>query len=138
MAIANTLPRHVSAQPERTGSRRRSAVLWTIQGLLGATYLMTGLMKLVSPADVLAASMPVALPILFLRFIGLCELAGALGLVLPGLTHVKPRLTPIAASGLVIIMAGATIITALTMGVAPAAGPLVLGLLAAYVAYARR
>ena len=138
MAIANTLPRHVSVQFEHTPSRRRGAILWTIQGLLGATYVITGLMKLASPADVLAATMPVPLPILFLRVIGLCELAGALGLVLPGLTHIKPRLTSLAASGLVIIMAGATVITALTMGAAMAAMPLVLGILAGYVAYARR
>ncbi len=42
----------------------------------------------------MAAGMPVPLPELFLRFIAVAEVSGALGLVLPGLLHVRPGLTP--------------------------------------------
>ena len=61
---------------------------------------------------------------------------GALGLILPGLTGIRPGLTPLAAAGLVSIMAGATVVT-LAMGGPAALIPAVVGLLAALVAYGR-
>ena len=62
---------------------------------------------------------------------------GAIGLILPGLLRIRPGLTPLAAAGLVLIMIGATVITLATMGPATALIPLVVGLLAAFVAYGR-
>jgi uncharacterized membrane protein YphA (DoxX/SURF4 family) len=113
----------------------RSRVLWVIQGLLAAVFLFVGSMKLTLPAEALTASGP--FPAFFLRFIGVCEVLGALGLILPGLLRIRTELTPLAATGLVIIMTGATVTTVATMGVAPALIPLVLGLLAASIAYGR-
>src|SRR5919198_5922257 len=81
-------------------------VLWTIQGLLALLFLFTGGMKLMLPIEVLTAQLP--LPGWFVRFIGVAELLGALGLILPGLLRIRPGLTPLAAAGLVIIMIGAT------------------------------
>ncbi len=112
--------------------------LWIVQGLLAALFLFAGGMKLALPLEALTAQMP--LPGLFLRFIGVAEVLGAIGLVLPGLLRIRPGLTPLAAAGLVIIMIGATVLTlATTPG--DAAGmaliPLVVGLLAAFVAYGR-
>jgi hypothetical protein len=66
-----------------------------------------------------------------------CELLGALGLILPGLLRIRPGLTTLAAAGLVIIMVGATVLTFVADGVAPALFPLVVGLLSASVAYGR-
>jgi len=80
---------------------------------------------------------PPDLPLWFLRFIGVCEVSGALGLVLPGIVRTRTGLTPLAAAGLVIIMIGATVLTAVSMSVPLAAMPLVVGILAAWVAYAR-
>jgi hypothetical protein len=77
------------------------------------------------------------LPAAFLRFIGVCETLGAIGLIVPGLTRVRQELTPIAAAGLVIIMIGATVISAAQGPVAGAIVPAVVGLLAAYVARGR-
>ena len=71
-----------------------------------------------------------------IHFIGVCEVLGGLGLVLPGLLQVKAGLTPLAASGLVIIMIGATAISA-PQGVAMVVFPLLTGILAAFVAYGR-
>jgi hypothetical protein len=73
---------------------------------------------------------------MFMKFIAVCELLGAVGLIVPSLTHIRPSLTPLAAALLVIIMIGATVSTAMAM---PAALPLpiVVGLLSAYVAYGR-
>ena len=111
--------------------------LWIVQGLLALIFLFTGGMKLALPLEELTAQLP--LPGWFVRFIGLAEVLGALGLILPGLLRIRPGLTPLAAAGLVIIMMGATVLTpALTGGdVALALIPLVLGLLAAFVAYGR-
>ena len=78
------------------------------------------------------------MPGAFLRFIGLAEVTGALGLVLPGLFRVRQHLTPIAAGGLVIIMSGAVGITMAGGQLAPALMPLVVGILAGSVAYGRR
>ena len=79
----------------------------------------------------------VPLPGLFLRFIAVAEVLGALGLILPGLLRIRPGLTPLAAAGLVIIMIGATVVTLMTADVALALIPLAVGLLSAFVAYGR-
>ena len=112
-----------------------SYALWIVQGLLALLFLFAGGMKLVLPLDQLTGPVPV--PGLFLRFIGVVEVLGGLGLILPGLLGIRPGLTPLAAGGLVIIMIGATVITLVSGPVAPALIPLVVGLLAAFVAYGR-
>lgn len=109
--------------------------LWTVQGLLAALFLFAGGMKLVLPIEEMTKE--IQMPGLFLRFIGVAEVLGALGLILPGLLRIRPSLTPLAAAGLVIIMIGATALTLATGGVATALIPLVVGLLAAFVAYGR-
>jgi uncharacterized membrane protein YphA (DoxX/SURF4 family) len=110
--------------------------LWAAQALLALTFLVAGGMKLAMSSEDLTKD--IALPALFLRFIGVCEVLGAFGLILPGVLRIRLGLTPLAAAGLVIIMIGATAITVATMGVAPALFPLVVGLLAAFVGYNRR
>jgi len=109
--------------------------LWIIQVLLACLFLFAGGMKLALPLEKLAG--PVEMPGLFLRFIGVCEFLGGLGLILPGLLRIWPGLTPLAAAGLVIIMIGATVITLVTGSGALALIPFVVGLLAAFVAYGR-
>ena len=110
--------------------------LWIVQGLLALLFLWAGGIKLVLPLEALAG--PVPLPGLFVRFIGVAEVLGAIGLILPGLLRIRPGLTPLAAAGLVIIMIGATVLTLVTIGdIAMALIPLVVGLLAAFVAYGR-
>jgi uncharacterized membrane protein YphA (DoxX/SURF4 family) len=110
--------------------------LWIVQGLLALLFLFTGGMKLVLPIEVMTEQMP--MPGWFLRFIGVSEVLGAIGLILPGLLGVRPGLTPLAAYGLVVIMIGATVLTLAAIGVAMALIPLVVGLLSAFVAYGRR
>lgn len=112
-----------------------NVALWIIQALLAALFIFGGGMKLVLPLDKLTG--PVPMPGMFLRFIGVCELLGGLGLILPSLLRIRPGLTPLAAVGLVIIMIGATWITLSTGDIASAIVPLVTGILAAFVAYGR-
>jgi DoxX-like protein len=112
--------------------------LWIVQGLLALLFAFGGVVKLSMPIEELTAQMP--MPGLFIQFIGVSEVLGALGLILPGLLRIRPGLTPLAASGLVIIMIGATVLTAAGMGGGDAVAalfPLVVGLLAAFVAYGR-
>ena len=115
--------------------RRVNIVLWVVQGLLAAMFLFAGGFKLVATPEQM--SMPVPLPTMFLRFIGTCEVLGAFGLILPGAFGIRTGLTPLAASGLVVIMIGATVLTLVYLGAGAAIPPLVLGVLAAWVAYAR-
>lgn len=114
---------------------RKNVTLWVVQGLLAALFLFAGVMKLVMPIEAMAG--PVALPGLLLRFIGVAEVLGAVGLILPGLLRIHAELTPVAAAGLVIIMIGATVITAMGGTIAPAVVPFIVGVLAASVAYGR-
>jgi len=109
--------------------------LWIVQGLLAALFLFAGGMKFVLPIEEMTKQMP--LPGLFLRFIGVCEGLGALGLILPGLLRIRPGLTPLAAGGLTIIMIGATVITLMVGDLTAAVMSAVVGVLAAFVAYGR-
>ena len=114
--------------------------LWIIQVLLALLFLFAGGTKLVLPIDVLTSMgspNQVHLPGLLIRFIGVCEVLGALGLILPGLFRKRTDLTPLAAAGLVIIMIGAIVLTIIGDGIAPAITPLIAGLLCAFVAYGR-
>jgi uncharacterized membrane protein YphA (DoxX/SURF4 family) len=115
--------------------------LWIIQILLALLFLFAGGTKLYFSPEVLAAMGPpnqVHLPGLFLKFIGVCEVLGGLGLVLPGLFKIRPQLTSLAAAGLLIIMIGAVVVTIAGPGVGPAVPAVVIGLLCAFVAYGRR
>ena len=119
----------------RTDSRKTDILLWSVQGLLALAFLFAGGMKLVLPIAALTQQTP--LPGLFLRFIGVVEVLGALGLVLPGLLRIRPDLTPLAAAGLVIVMSGAVGVTLAGGAVAPALAPVAVGLLAAFVCFGR-
>ncbi len=109
--------------------------LWFAQGLLGTLFVLTGGMKLFSPASALQG--PIGVPVWFLRFIGAAELLGAVGLIVPWLTGIWPVLTPVAGAGLVVIMLGATGITAVGMSVPLAMFPVLIGALAASVVLGR-
>jgi hypothetical protein len=111
-----------------------NVVLWIVQALLAALFVFAGGMKLIMPIEEMTKQ--IAMPGAFLRFIGVAELLGGLGLVLPGVVGIRHGLTSLAAAGLVIIMIGATVIS-LQLGVAMAVLPFVVGVLAAFVAYGR-
>lgn len=116
--------------------RRTNAMLWTIQGLLALAFLFAGSMKLITPGATLAPLIR-PLPLGLVKFIGLCEVTGALGLILPGLLRIRTSLTTLAAACLVIIMSGA-VSAELSLGHGmEAAGPAALGLLAIVIVYGR-
>ncbi|MDX1906213.1 MAG: DoxX family protein [Bacteroidia bacterium] len=92
-------------------SKPLNITLWVLQVLLGAMFLMAGITKATQPIAQLDAMLPWAdeVPEALVRFIGLSEILGGLGLVLPMLLKVRPVLTPLAAAGLALIMVLAAI-----------------------------
>jgi len=87
-------------------SKVLNVILWIAQLLLAGMFLMAGFMKLTTPVDQLAAAMPfvAAVPEALVKFIGVSEVAGALGLLLPSLLRIKPQLTVLAARALILVM----------------------------------
>jgi hypothetical protein len=136
----STDPIHLNreAAVEAPPKKALHITLWIVQVLLAFLFIWAGGMKLVLPLEQLAGPPgSVVLPGWFVRFIGVAELLGGLGLLLPSLLRIRPGLTPLAAAGLVIIMIGAVGVT-LAGGVNPLVMvPAVTGLLAAFVAYGR-
>jgi hypothetical protein len=114
----------------------KTRVLWIIQIALALMFLFAGVVKLVLPSAALTKDTPM-LSAGFLRFVGVCEVLGAIGLILPGLLRIQPGLTPLAAVGLIGIMIGAIVVSIMTTGVATALIPFAVGLLLAFVAYGR-
>lgn len=80
--------------------------LWVVQVLLGAAFMMSGFVKLTQPFAELTQTMTWAadLPQGLVRFIGLAELLGGIGLILPAATRIQPLLTGYAAIGLLLVM----------------------------------
>jgi uncharacterized membrane protein YphA (DoxX/SURF4 family) len=115
-------------------------LLWILQALLALLFLFAGGTKLFLSLETMKAMgspNQILLPGLLIRFLGVVEVLGALGLILPGLLRIKPGLTPLAAAGLTIIMIGAVALTIAGDGVSAAIVPFVTGLLTAFVAYGR-
>ena len=82
--------------------------LWLAQVLLALGFALAGSMKVMAPASALAPMFG-SVPIPFIRFIGTAEIAAVLGLLLPSLTRILPKLTPLAAVGLLVVMISAIV-----------------------------
>ena len=117
-------------------AKTTNRLLWTAQILAALLFLFAGSMKFIMPVEKMQQG-PVVFPLAFLYFIGICELAGALGLILPSALRIRTSLTPLAAAGLTIIMAGASAVSVLAMGVGAGIIPAVVGLVTAFIAYGR-
>ncbi len=111
-------------------------LMWAAQIVVAGLFLFGGVAKLLMPAAMLAKF--TGLPGSFMQLVAVCEVLGALGLLLPGLLHIREELTPIAAACLLVIMVGAVTVTVERMPVVNAVLPFLNGLLAGYIAYRRR
>ena len=117
-------------------SKKLNVALWTVQVLLALFFAgASGAPKFFLPDELLA--MPIVLPRAFLVFIGTAEVLGALGLILPGITRIRPGLTPLAAAGLVLLTICAAIYQVAGGQPANAVFALVMGAVAAFVGYGR-
>ena len=135
MQSVTSSPTHAARQP----SRGLHIALWIVQAVLGAMFLMAGIMKATQPMAELAKNVPwtavVGMPLT--RFIGVSELAGGLGLILPALTRIRPGLTPLAGAGLALVMLLAIGYHVLQGEFQVLPMNLILGGLAAFVAWGR-
>lgn len=109
--------------------------VWILQVLLAGLFTLAGVMKFVTPVEVMTQQ--IAFPGWFLHFIGACEIAGALGLILPAALRIRPGLTPLAAALLVPIMLGATVISVSMGGVSGGIFPFIVCIECAFVAVRR-
>ena len=120
-------------------SKGINVTLWIMQALLALAFGMAGLMHATRPIAELSKTMgwTANAPEALVRFIGLAELAGALGLILPGLTRIKPGLTAWAATGLATMMVLAGFVHISRSEASMLTVNVVLGGLAAFVAWGR-
>jgi putative oxidoreductase len=122
-----------------TAPRSLRVGLWLVQIVLALAFGMAGITKALTPLAEAAKNIPWIpdVPALLVRFIGTMELLAAAGLILPALTRVRPRLTPLAASGLVLVMACASAFHLVRGEPTGIAVNVVLGSFAAFVAWGR-
>ena len=120
---------------DRSG-RKLNVLLWVLQALLAMLFMFSGVMKFIIP--VAEMTKQISLPGWFLHFIGVAEILGAIGLVLPGILRIRTGLTPLAAAALVVIMIGATAVNLKTGQRGAALTTVIVGLLLVFVAYNRR
>ena len=113
-----------------------NVLLWVLQVLLAAVFLAHGLLLLMPPPDI-AAQMLMSLPRGFWVFLGVAEVAAAVGLTLPGLTRINPWLVAWAAGGIMIVMISATIYHVMRNEISSAVVTFVLLIMATFVAYMR-
>lgn len=110
--------------------------VWIVSVLLALAFLFIGGMKVLTPPAELAQS-AMGVPVILLKVAGWAEVLGALGLVLPAATRIAPVLTPLAATGLVVVMIGAIITNVIIGAYSAVLIPILLCLLSAFVGWAR-
>lgn len=135
----NTVAAISQVQSSPSRSKALHVTLWVTQGLLAVAFGMAGVMKTTMPIADLARQMgwPGVLPAGLVRFIGLSELAGAIGLILPAATRIRPSLTALAGLGLALVMVLAALFHISRGEVQALPINLTLGALAAFVAWGR-
>jgi len=120
-------------------SKALNISLWIAQGLLAAMFLMAGAMKSTQPIEQLATSLPWVkeASTSLVRFIGISEFLGAVGLILPSLLRIQPKLTVYAAIGILTVMTFALVFH-ISRGETSVIGiNIIIGLIAGFVAWGR-
>jgi uncharacterized membrane protein YphA (DoxX/SURF4 family) len=127
------------ARPALDAHKRLHYGLWVAQVLLAAVFATVGFIQLTISAADLAQKMPpgMQMPLALLRFIGVAEVAGAIGLILPSATRILPVLTPVAARALALVMALAAILHTSRGEFTSLPQVLVLGALALFISWGR-
>jgi predicted PurR-regulated permease PerM len=111
-------------------------LLWVLQVLLAVAFLAHGWLFLSPPASIVD-QMNASLPRWFQLFLGIAEVLAAVGLTLPGITRIQPRLVPLAAAGIMIVLISATIYHLMRGEVSSAVITAVLLTIATFIAYLR-
>lgn len=111
-------------------------LLWVLQILLAAAFAAHGVLFLNPPPELLV-EMDKTLPTWFRLFLGVAEVLAAVGLTLPGITRIMPRLVVLAAVGIMIVMISATILHTMRAEYSSAVTTAILLVIATFVAYMR-
>jgi uncharacterized membrane protein YphA (DoxX/SURF4 family) len=111
-------------------------LLWVLQVLLALVFFAHGMLLLMPPPDI-QAQMYAALPPWFWLFLGIAEVAAAVGITLPGATRILPGLVTAAAAGITFVMVAATIWHVVRGEISSAVITLVLLVMATFVTYMR-
>ena len=119
-------------------SKMWNICLWIAQGILAAMFLTVGFMKIATPIEELSKIVPLAKEAPYLiKLIGMSELLGGLGLILPTMLKVKPHLTTLAAFSLAVVMVLALLFHLFRGEVSAIGTNIVLGLLAVFIVWGR-
>ena len=123
----------------KNSSKAMNISLWVAQVLLAGVFIMSGFMKVAQPIEQLSQMLPwaVQVPATLVRFIGISEILGGLGLILPALLRFKPRLTIWAALGLATVMIFALIFHIVRGEFAAIGINVIFALLALFIAWGR-
>jgi uncharacterized membrane protein YphA (DoxX/SURF4 family) len=111
-------------------------LLWVLQVLLALVFFAHGMLVLMPPPDI-QGQMYAALPPWFWVFLGVAEVAAAVGIILPGATRILPGLVTAAAAGITFVMVAATLWHVVRGEISSAVITLVLLVIAAFVTYMR-
>lgn len=124
---------------QQQSSKAIHVSLWIAQSLLAVIFFMTGLMKLAMPIEKIAEMLPwvANAPAALVRLIGISEILGAAGLILPAALRIRPYLTPLAAAGLAIVMVLSTAFHLIRGEVAHTVVPIVIFFIAVFIAWGR-
>jgi putative oxidoreductase len=120
-------------------SKTLNITLWIVQGLTAALMLMSAFMKIASPIPELSAKWKWTgeLPQQVVRMLGIVDLLGGIGIILPAILKIKPGLTPLAAVGVVLLMISATVFHISRGESSVIAFNIILMLLASFIAWGR-
>jgi uncharacterized membrane protein YphA (DoxX/SURF4 family) len=120
-------------------SKALHIALWVAQLVLATSFIWAGMMKLFQPVEKLSemwlwtSQVPVAL----MKFTGIVDLLGGIGLILPSLLHIKPKLTPITAVAIIALMVCASIFHITRDEVSQIGANIVFAIIAAFIAWGR-
>jgi putative oxidoreductase len=116
-------------------SRALHISLWVAQALLALAFAAAGTMKLVTPVE--ETTQQLGLSGALIRFIGVSEVLGAIGVIVPAATRIKPWLTPLAAAALTVVMVLAAMFHISRGELSSTPANFVLGALGVFVAWGR-
>ena len=124
---------------EQKSLKAINLTLWIAQVLLAATFIWGGSMKLFQPIEKLSAMWPWTgqIPAALVKLTGIIDLSGAIGLILPSLLRIQPKLTPITAIGVIALMICASIFHIIRGEASVIGVNIVLAVIAAFVAWGR-
>ena len=124
---------------QNTPSKALNISLWVAQVLLAGMFIMSGFMKVSQPIEQLSQMLPWTkhVPEALVRFIGISEVLGGIGLILPALLRIKPQLTIWAALGLALIMIFAAIFHIVRGEFSAIGMNVILILIAVFIAWGR-